>query len=783
MKKFTLFLFSMFIAVTAMAQTVTIEPSTSVETPEHIYTIKSGAGYYMTSYTSPTALQPGRFAFYATGDEGAFKVYSIDRKVWVSYTKAASYSEGANFATLVETQEGAEAWNMKIVENGGVAYYQIAPYNTTTFASKYWNWYGNLGTNPYDNTNKTIGLYSKGVAGDAGSRWIIENATELATEADINAAKELIKTTVGYPKTTTAAYKAMEALSYGTTTTKNLELALNAYYRESDIILPENGKAYTLANFAYNGTRYMVYNNGQKISLSTDANTASVFVCKQISNGVYAFVTEDGKILTWVGNNETGAYKENNNIYGYSSYYATLYNTKSDWNNITIKKNGTATKDLGHVRMVARRNSGAVSSFIVKGSENRFDQAGDGYWLDESNNYFSSAWILTEVEHTASAAQETALAKIDFKLKGYILGENIGEYALVANDEKHYDFGVVDAAETVADVNAITVQLNMPERGKYYRFKGHGTDNYMLSDVHTDAKYLAMGSGELASAIFYYGEDGSLLSYANGRYLSDAAQSSSDWTCLAVGTVGSAATFAAGKTIGEYGFYVGDDASRAYYSGRKTYVDAGGSIAANDGYDWIIEEVTTLPVTVTEAGYATFFAPVEVTVPEGTVTAHTVTVDGEWASLSEALTTIPAKTGVVLANAGTVELAINYAGEAETIAENVLKGTAAKAIITKESGSYYILAMPEGAEAAGFYAPVKGDDANTFINGSHKAYMHLAAQGAAYYSFRFPGTTGVEEITEYRVQSTVIYDLTGRRVEAITAPGIYIVNGKKVLVK
>ena len=32
-------------------------------------------------------------------------------------------------------------------------------------------------------------------------------------------------------------------------------------------------------------------------------------------------------------------------------------------------------------------------------------------------------------------------------------------------------------------------------------------------------------------------------------------------------------------------------------------------------------------------------------------------------------------------------------------------------------------------------------------------------------------------------QSTVIYDLTGRRVESFTAPGVYIVNGKKVLVK
>ena len=55
---------------------------------------------------------------------------------------------------------------------------------------------------------------------------------------------------------------------------------------------------------------------------------------------------------------------------------------------------------------------------------------------------------------------------------------------------------------------------------------------------------------------------------------------------------------------------------------------------------------------------------------------------------------------------------------------------------------------------------------------------------AASYSFRFgEGTTGIDEITENREQSTAIYDLTGRRVEAITAPGIYVVNGRKVLVK
>lgn len=42
--------------------------------------------------------------------------------------------------------------------------------------------------------------------------------------------------------------------------------------------------------------------------------------------------------------------------------------------------------------------------------------------------------------------------------------------------------------------------------------------------------------------------------------------------------------------------------------------------------------------------------------------------------------------------------------------------------------------------------------------------------------------SGIEEITGEQ-GTKVIHDLTGRRVEAITAPGIYIVNGKKVIVK
>ena len=212
--------------------------------------------------------------------------------------------------------------------------------------------------------------------------------------------------------------------------------------------------------------------------------------------------------------------------------------------------------------------------------------------------------------------------------------------------------------------------------------------------------------------------------------------------------------------------------------------------SANDGgssfylTEYVDEDVT---VTVSDAGWATMYLGEAVHVPAG-VNAYIVTGVENGYLIKEQIAegeAIPANTGILLENKGEYNFAKTVTYNV-TFATNLLAGTLTDTEITKEEGkSYYILA--NGEEGIGFYNPVLGEDETKFNNAANKAYLLVpesVATEVACYSFRFgEGTTGIEEITENREQSTVIYDLIGRRVEAVTAPGIYVVNGRKVLVK
>ena len=213
---------------------------------------------------------------------------------------------------------------------------------------------------------------------------------------------------------------------------------------------------------------------------------------------------------------------------------------------------------------------------------------------------------------------------------------------------------------------------------------------------------------------------------------------------------------------------------------RDTDVYLGVYGSEHDGTNIIEKSLTKYEATITDAKYATFYAPVAVTVPAG-VTAHTVTINGEWATLSEALTVIPAYTGVVLysENAGTYALTVTNE-QVAPIKNNALKGTVAATYVGDDA---YVLT--NGKDGACFGIADKNQlEGMAWLNNHHKAYLYIStSQNVAAYSFRFGGnTTAVEEVETENAEA-VIYDLSGRRINEITEAGIYIVNGKKVLVK
>ena len=153
---------------------------------------------------------------------------------------------------------------------------------------------------------------------------------------------------------------------------------------------------------------------------------------------------------------------------------------------------------------------------------------------------------------------------------------------------------------------------------------------------------------------------------------------------------------------------------------------------------------------------------------------------------------IPANTAVILEGAEGEYNFITSTTGASAVDGNLLKGTITS---TNIIGEAYVLGVVEGE--TGLYKTQMRNvnlssasgSVSIFLNNAGKAYLPAsavpaAAQGAANFSFRFgEGTTGVEEVKTENGNVKTVYDLTGRRVEAITAPGIYIVNGKKVLVK
>ena len=84
-----------------------------------------------------------------------------------------------------------------------------------------------------------------------------------------------------------------------------------------------------------------------------------------------------------------------------------------------------------------------------------------------------------------------------------------------------------------------------------------------------------------------------------------------------------------------------------------------------------------------------------------------------------------------------------------------------------------------GTEGVGFYKTK-----NAFTVGAHTAYLPASvAAGRSFIGFNFDETTGISSMHNSQfIMHNDVFNLQGQRVNAPTK-GLYIVNGKKIIVK
>ena len=185
--------------------------------------------------------------------------------------------------------------------------------------------------------------------------------------------------------------------------------------------------------------------------------------------------------------------------------------------------------------------------------------------------------------------------------------------------------------------------------------------------------------------------------------------------------------------------------------------------------------------TAGEYAYSTVYLPFAVDVPQG-VEAFTGSLSEGEGGTTLRLTgiedgVIPAHTAVVLRSATDGSTALVPSTATGTAVEaNALQGTL-DATATTPANTYALSGA--FAEGIGFYPYT----ATTLPAG--KAYLTLTdAQAVQKLAFSFgQGTTGIDAIEAGAADKAATwYDLSGRRVDNPTK-GVYIVNGKKVIVK
>ena len=592
---------------------------------------------------------------------------------------------------------------------------------------------------------------------------------------------------IGYPSAASSATTGLKTAIDNFNTTKNdanataIYDALNTFKTcSTDIVLPEDGKAYKLYFVANNSdkTKYGIASSGNSLTFNK-AGDATSFYCHKITNVEgnerFVFVDENGKLLKYQGlsdvysvANSSGDKRLMNDYYIEPLNKVTANVTSSAADRCGYLYIGTSARSLDNA------NAGV---FVYKFSEDKNDGASAPF----HNANFSSAITIENVaDFTANDAQKKVAAQVDAIVKGYpyaeYMGEGTGKYTYSvtnpsATGTTFANFqSAINATTSATDAAGYTITLNQPTAGYYY-FKNKSTSGYVCGNV-SDAATTQTATDK--SAIFYIDSDNMVMAYDNGAYWKDVKSVGNG------ATYKSAWTFEESGTKGLYCLKTGDN----YAAANSTALENGTDKTA-DAAAWELVAVTDLPLTIGSNGWSTFSAPVPVTIPEGKTAYYAPSLPSggklQIAEITGGI--IPANTGVIISgtDAESINISTVVSGTPADLTNNKLVANVAATSITGVSsdGIYaFVTKTTDGNEVTGFMKLM-----TTITLPGHKCYLNTttAAGSAEFIPISLADDpTGIEsaEATTVGNSDAPIYDLQGRKVNGTKKGGMYIQNGK-----
>ena len=190
----------------------------------------------------------------------------------------------------------------------------------------------------------------------------------------------------------------------------------------------------------------------------------------------------------------------------------------------------------------------------------------------------------------------------------------------------------------------------------------------------------------------------------------------------------------------------------------------------------------TKTVNISSAGYATFSATQNYDLPSG-LEAYIVSGVNETTATMTKVDEIPACTGVILKGAAGEYTLTSKETTSVDVSSNMLKANIADYTLPADDGTNYnYILVANGASAVFAHTSGTGDLA------ANKAFLrtttNVTLSAAPGFTLDFgTGTTGITEIEKsVNAGNEAVFNLNGQRV-AQPKKGLYIVNGKKVIIK